>query len=97
MSAHTPGPWETVDRTESSRWVRAVGGATVGYATENGVITREASEANARLISAAPDLLEALTIAREYIRGLMNRHDFVWGDWSDSGLVDDAIAKAEGR
>lgn len=43
--------------------------------------------ANARLIAAAPDLLEALKYARRFLRGLDHDVDY----------VDGVIAKAEGR
>ena len=58
MSAqHTPGPWTYVRNPELTRWIidslpaHAIA-CTAGYEPDN--------EANARLISAAPDLLNAL-------------------------------------
>ena len=53
MNKHTPGPWEAVsDHDWHSGWKFGV----AGVVPVNHTIT----EANARLIAAAPDLLEAL-------------------------------------
>lgn len=64
-SKHTPGPWEvrTIDNSLGS--VDTVGGVvTVAQAQEVSVADRNLGsperKANARLIAAAPDLLEAL-------------------------------------
>jgi hypothetical protein len=65
MSAHTPGPWIVDDKQGGDvyRYVLAEGGdlpTVIARVTLN----RGASEANARLIAAAPELYEALlTIA----------------------------------
>ena len=59
MSKHTPGPWTYhICRDTSTARIEAKGGcevvgSTVGYSSEE-------CEANAKLIAAAPDLLEAL-------------------------------------
>lgn len=64
MNKHTPGPWRVMDRPENAIWVQ-------GQPDENGyreictlpnyqLLKREQTEANARLIAAAPELLEAL-------------------------------------
>lgn len=56
MSGHTPGPW-TVERDgPNRRWL--VNGDDFAVATCDGAIRRQ--EADARLIAAAPDLLNAL-------------------------------------
>ena len=53
MSAHTPGPWEW-----SGRWLVGKGKMILWYTTaDDGV---HANPEDARLIAAAPDLLEAL-------------------------------------
>jgi len=107
MSKHTPGPWqtETVDSV-----VRIHGGVFAGAARavvevadvwvpdgENG---DAAQVANARLIAAAPDLLEALKEAREVVEG-----DIETGPMEDEASlharallvkIDAAIAKATG-
>lgn len=65
---HTPGPWRFNDNTQwwktnpYSVTVRkpGVSSATVANIPERATITPEERQANARLIAAAPDLLEAL-------------------------------------
>lgn len=75
---HTPGPWEHLgtDRVGPDYGVAIVGsnlGGLVGYAlpwpTEIDSGNFERVEANARLIAAAPDLLEALEWALAEIEG----------------------------
>lgn len=95
--AHTPGPWEAVgDRDDEGIMIvqSATGGevcdivSTLGYA--------EADEANARLIAAAPDLLEALVDFVEQVEA----YDRLHGANSCAISPDAArlaIAKAEGR
>ena len=73
MSAYTPGPWEA-KRTDPQEWaINAPNGdpalkhgtwhgLAVAYGCdESPSVGREVAEANARLIAAAPELLEALT------------------------------------
>jgi hypothetical protein len=89
MSAHTPGPWRVMPPS--------VGRFKVGAArahSEAFQIVGEASnyneqaEANARLIAAAPELLEAL---QELVSHYMARNP----PWL--GKARAAIAKAEGK
>ena len=83
MSAHTPGPWKA--QTFATSWKvwpisrRKADGSAVAY---------DCTEADARLIAAAPELLEAL-------RYLLDNQ----GDYSAAGIAicREAIAKAEGR
>lgn len=78
MSKHTPGPWEFEEISDAGD-ERGEGfiiggnlgglvGAALPWPTEldSGDFSRV--EANARLIAAAPDLLEALKKAVEYLR-----------------------------
>ena len=53
MSEHTPGPWEAREDYDSTWWVVQSGPA-------QDLAIHDLSEANARLIAAAPDMLEAL-------------------------------------
>jgi len=84
MSEHTPGPWRINDhsRDEGCFYIEAdhAGVASV-FADE------PAAGANARLISAAPDLLAAL----EHMVALFNS-----GAWSHANIKDAraALAKA---
>ena len=64
MSKHTPGPWEKVDGTDGiTRGIRGWHGPeSVNVINWNGIsrATSVTGQANARLLLAAPDLLEAL-------------------------------------
>lgn len=116
---HTPAPWTiTFDGTNSAEWPQIVGpdGLTV---TEVSAHTwtrpggsrgkrrdfseRDLALSNARLIAAAPDLLEALKAVRMFIRngielGFICMPDEASGDPASRvpNMVDAAIAKAEG-
>lgn len=63
-------------------------------------ITREEAAANARLIAALPDLIEALQDAREFIDGQIDVVDGDYGEPSPNRamslaqLIDDVLAKA---
>ena len=62
MTDHTPGPWHVIEACyEAYRGSHSIGSVDVRVAkvARNGVDDVE-GEANARLIAAAPDLLEAL-------------------------------------
>jgi hypothetical protein len=98
---HTPGPW--VLRPNPGDGIVSEHGGSDGYPHTIGTVggylianvcqQAAETEANARLIAAAPDLLAALkTIAESWERG------FNLDEWRDA--MDDAhsaIAKAEGR
>jgi len=68
MSKHTPGPWHVSKRNPLSvveAGPRASQIAKMGI--KLGVCSQQDAEANARLIAAAPDLLEALArLVRQY-------------------------------
>jgi hypothetical protein len=90
MSKHTPGPWHTLTvyadhevRTSESQLVAVVSAL------------RCESEENARLIAAAPDLLEALELCLSIVRLQNgNRHS----DINEIiGTARSAIAKATGE
>lgn len=81
QTAHTPGPW-AYDGPPENIIVWSGPESRVCFMTSDGP-----AAANACLIAAAPELLEALKYARRFLRGL--DHDVEY--------VDAAIAKAEGR
>lgn len=88
---HTPGPWKVVnfDGNVSSE-IRAENGVMVGNPygpAGRWAEVREEHEANANLIAAAPDLLEA---CKEAYRIIHN-------DAYVNDLLKKAIAKAEGK
>jgi hypothetical protein len=65
-------------------------------ATEYGDGTTEQAEANAALISAAPDLLKALKEAVVYLDGV-NKSDRFYGHQQAIDAARAAVAKAEGK
>ena len=95
MSKHTPGPWQTLAEECDRPYIRVRGTQFGGrYKIANvltpvyeGVHSKEADEtrANASLIAAAPDLLEAL----RYVLDCIDRDDT-----SDMQPARAAIAKA---
>ena len=62
---HTPGPWR-VDPTDDTRILQGPNGLHVAYAANRGM--GHAAPANARLIAAAPELLDALRGLYDYAR-----------------------------
>lgn len=94
---HTPGPWEaSIQRSKDGRdlgWIvehvnGRIGWASLAYAHANKEADEAdpAREANARLIAAAPELLEALMDCREALRRA--------GATGELAVVDAAIEKA---
>ena len=98
MAKHTPGPWKTVSKPDYASY----GGIGIeqnsGSKDENVICeiwpiqtvpTEDAeSQANSRLIAAAPDLLAAL----KWVAESASRDNDEFGMWA---AVDAAIAKAE--
>ena len=90
MSAHTPGPWK------ESEWAVWAGDEMV---VDCGIpmlgMSPESAIANARLIAAAPDLLEQLESLKEWVKNwdcqFTQDPEFSWGP------IDSAIAKAKGE
>jgi hypothetical protein len=97
---HTPGPWEyTKAASSGDRGIHAEG---TGIFAEAFADIRRAGEnnsaealANARLIAAAPDLLEALRWAAQNADQSEAGRDDDW--YAGLDRVRAAIAKAEGR
>jgi hypothetical protein len=102
VSKHTPGPWwvdgadlyrkdeinikSVADHPNDERYVAAaIGGLNDGV-----------QEANARLIAAAPDLLEALRIAEGLVDDTCFQQDPANECWNTLRTVRAAIAKATG-
>lgn len=96
---HTPGPW-WLEWLEGSRAfaIRSNENA-IGYTkqqtTKAEQFRRDEHEANARLIAAAPELLEALEKFRDYVSSSpfgegFSHHDPIWAK------VAEVIAKARG-
>ena len=91
MSAkHTPGPWKVARQNPSpttGEWM--IAGAKPGYLAEVRDCGSGDVEANARLIAAAPDLLEAA----ESVIATWERGDLAGAVCA----LDEAIAKAKGE
>lgn len=96
MSSHTPGPWEIASHPADSRPEEIVkrfpvDGNTGLICELTHSLYREHQLANAKLIAAAPELLEACKAMKHYgIKGKMPD-----GRWA-MDLVEAAIAKATG-
>ena len=99
--SHTPGPWH-VARQGDPDLPFAVMAGTYYVATPHLYVPGSSPEANARLIAAAPDLLEALK-AVVYQFGPWHDEICPGDDTCDCGAkpvhdaVNAAIRKAEGR
>jgi hypothetical protein len=99
MSEHTPGPW----RAYQPRITWQIRGPQDEYVMEARYGVRQ--EADARLIAAAPDMLEALKVAlvgAKHESCAFTADDPAPGhhccDWSETvEVIEAAIAKAEGR
>jgi hypothetical protein len=102
MSASfTPGPWAYVDATKEASMqfspscvIRGDGKQIAAFSWNDNsphFPTKDESQANARLIAAAPDLLEALQLADATLRGAHMNRNVV------ERKVSAALAKAEGE
>jgi hypothetical protein len=99
QASHTPGPWDDASKYPEIASVRIFAGshyiATVGNSDDS----REQTEANARLIAAAPELYAALLRARDALKA----NEDITGTWDlyqrspEMIAILGAIAKAEGR
>ena len=106
MAEHTPGPWLVHTDGCNQVWTTVGLVAEVHDGNDEGVNDKERAGANARLIAAAPDLLEACKWALGHMKAFYE----VWSEESDEGgqtsaaedfilkhsRAEAAIAKAEG-
>ena len=94
MSKHTPGPWRVVD-SWNDHMVEGQNGEEIIW-QDGPHNTPTINEANARLIAAAPDLLEALEDLILLAQAVMHENG---GYMVDDELSDAraAIAKAKGE
>ncbi|HZV36620.1 MAG TPA: hypothetical protein VFB72_18730 [Verrucomicrobiae bacterium] len=99
---HTPGPWIADGGYIQSTTAKMFGGGAVIVAdpyVSEAFISDEEVDANARLIAAAPELLEALIDARDWLQHIMSED--AEPPLEDTGDVrdkcTDAIAKAKGE
>ena len=94
MSEYTKGPWTyQVDGRNATGRVETLGGLVVGSTVG---FTVEEAKANARLIAAAPELLEALqTLVDDCIHASVSM-DYNYGEF-DLKAAEAAILKAKGE
>ena len=102
MSKHTPGPWEIDNERDEAIcvWKRGGEGAISGVIATVRTTTwchneqQDEQRGNARLIAAAPELLEALKACDLQLLQSNNDSDYA-REAHEAALA--AIAKAEGR
>jgi predicted amidophosphoribosyltransferase len=94
--AHTPGPWRFYENAVSIDIVDAVHSNGLAILEKRGV-NDEQKKANARLMAAAPDLLDALKQAHDFIMTIPVEFFVPWQQGYNHEVVMNAIAKAEGR
>lgn len=93
LTTHTAGPWKAVKLSASRTWKLDAHGWK-NFAEVYGNVDRKLNaegEANARLIAAAPELLESL---RDLVGAM---HQLDKGHHGDVARAESVIAKAEGR
>jgi ribosomal protein S7 len=106
MSKHTSGPWNWSVESVDPEWAVVTdksGGIVANVNSETGPDASSAPamrqmprDANARLIAAAPDMLEALREAEHASQELCNGQDPANECWAVLARIRAAIAKAEG-
>jgi hypothetical protein len=105
---HTPGPWKAVDVTSEKTLVYRridAGKKNVGFAGSYKQRDTTEAEANARLIAAAPELLEALELIADRKNWTTVNGELVWNDFYGNEFITEhaidiaraAIAKAKGE
>src|SRR6478609_3492487 len=99
QEAWTPGPWEVWGGNRIVKVVKNDAGVSRFQIAEAPGRTPEEGQANARLIAAAPMMLEALKkICERWTFDNNQQHTHTWHDWAD--CIPDAraaLAKAQGR
>jgi len=94
---HTLGPWHTIQRN-GSLWVYCEDHKDESNPTIADInIMDPNSEANANLIVAAPEMLEALKIAQLLLEELSVEQGFTSQQDDDYKLIKSVINKAEGK
>lgn len=98
---YTPGPWVVEDSRKMKRktlrsnllMVVAVGGGMPGLIVNQGSVT-PTDEANARLIAAAPDLLQALKLLHDNLAEYQRINNLGGYNNHDMKMARAALAKA---
>ena len=98
MSSHTPGPWRVYDGTSTLSEMMAVFGASPAPPVCRLPLRNVNRKADARLIAAAPDLLEAAKLTVQHFSRNQVSGNFQGDDEHEAWTaLDKAITKAEGR
>jgi hypothetical protein len=104
MEAHTPGPWHAIHTPGNTHLT--IHGEVYDVATTKPAGSVEREAANARLIAAAPELLEALKLFLAFYNDLADSNPGFMGkltlqdyaQWNAAMMaVPRAIDKAEGK
>lgn len=95
MSKHTPGTWQAINWTYHSTSTVVVDDPSV--VTGKRVIAECATEEDARLISASPDLLAALNAYRDAIHFAQDKQALMTAIADADAKAAAAIAKATGE
>lgn len=95
---HTPGPWDDASKYPDADSVRIFAKAHYIATVGNSDDPRDVTEANARLIAAAPDLLAELVGARHYVAHAISEAGAIGAELSCMNqrlqAIDAVIAKA---
>ena len=77
MSGHTPGPWRIEPKPYSQFYIQITGIDLKAIASLHAGALRNkpCQHANALLIAAAPDLLEALTVLSDWVESLISDNE----------------------
>lgn len=96
---HTPGPWKLIGSCALGFTVHGKHecGDTDALAVCEGIKDRQCNEANARLMAAAPDLLEALQAVIEDWELTLKAGHAIQDSPCTRAIVHKALAKAKGE
>lgn len=90
MNGYTPGEWRVGDRSTKTKGLYILGGhnreiANVWLHPDYMAEERETDAANATLIAAAPELVEALKLVRSIITegAAVGFNPMIGGDWAE--------------
>jgi hypothetical protein len=99
MSKHTPGPWVARhDGNGGNFWLKAPNGKYIISGCgccDSPYLPSDNPDADARLIAAAPELLEALEKMRSVFLDMDGTHG--WAEQAATEAADAAIRKAKGE
>lgn len=99
MNKHTAGPWELSSEPVRHFWqifgdYKLVASVPAG-GKRNNEAQRQQKVADARLICAAPDLLEALdALLESYCSAMANEYDYPGSPWTPERDDDEAALRA---